>query len=99
MDRRDVEHGQLSKAFSHIGTALALAGLDLGVKAWAEQPTAGRLTSGCCSYGCCSTPASHSGSATPLPAGVVLAVTGLMVAVILGGAISNLADRAADGLV
>jgi signal peptidase II len=36
---------------------------------------------------------------TPLPAGVVLAVTGLMVAVILGGAISNLADRAADGLV
>jgi hypothetical protein len=86
-----------------------------------RSPTAGRLTSGCCSYGCCSTPASHSASATPLSAGVVLAVTGLMVAVlavfawqsagtgspwsglavavILGGAISNLADRAADGVV
>jgi hypothetical protein len=69
MDRRDVEHGQLPKAFSHIGTALALAALDLGVKAWAEHALA-------------------DGRPVDL---------GLQLRLLFNP--SNLADRAADGVV
>jgi signal peptidase II len=84
MDRRDVEHGQLPKAFSHIGTALALAALDLGVKAWAEHALAdGRpVDLGLLQLRLLFNPGVAFSSATPLPAGVVLAVTGRMVAVL-----------------
>ena len=70
MDRRDVEHGQLPKAFSHIGTALALAALDLGVKAWAEHALA---------------------DGRPVDLGL------LQLRLLFNP--SNLADRAADGVV
>ena len=102
--------------------AAAVAGIDLGAKAWAQQALpAGGIDAGPVDLRLAYNPGVAFSLAAEAPSAAVLVVTGLITAVIavlawrtaatgsrwratalaaiLGGAVANVADRAADGVV